>query len=192
MRRPSFTGDEELFDALCRVGMIVCACARLEGAIAYFEWQLVAFTWEKQNPQASAAGRQKALRAERASWDRYVQLTHRLSSATKAFEAQPVSSRISKDKELRRLRRHWESLREEARKLGEKRNSIGHTYLSWRDGKVQREIGRPWSEKTVVSKAEDNVLIKDLTELTVEIGKLTTKLGQLLPFADDDQILIVA
>lgn len=70
MRKPPFVGDAELNDAHYRVGMIVSACARLEQAIAYLEWQLTAFSYDADHDAVSPAERQGALRAERQTWDK--------------------------------------------------------------------------------------------------------------------------
>jgi hypothetical protein len=192
MRRPIFVGEKELNEAHRRVGMIVGACARLEHAIAYLEWQLTAFAWDVENPAVPTADRQTALRAKRGSWDRYAPLDQRLKLVTKAFEAKPVSVRISKDPRLKKMRQQWGSLRERARKLGDKRNEIGHTSLSWHNGNVMRAVGRPWSEQVPVSEAEDETIVSTIGALNNEIGQFTTQLGELLPFADQDQIHTIA
>jgi hypothetical protein len=163
MRPPIFVGDKELNEAHRRVGMIVGACARLEHAIAYLEWQLTAFSLAAASPTDSLADRQRALRSERKTWDKYAQLKTRLASATKAFDAPMIASRVKQNPQLKQMRRQWEDLRERARTLGEKRNEIGHTLLSWHDGKVVREVGRPWSEQVVVSAKEDEDLTSAMT-----------------------------
>lgn len=112
MRRPIFVGEEELNEAYWRVGMIVGACARLEHAIAYLEWQLTAFSLDAANPTASPADRQEALRRERETWDQYAPLKNRLALATKAFDAQAVASRVKRDQRVKAMRRQWEDLRE--------------------------------------------------------------------------------
>lgn len=188
MRPSIFIGDKELSEAHRRVGMIVGACARLEHAVAYLEWQMTAFSWDTENPAASPADRQITLRAERDTWDKYAQLSCRLKLTTKAFEAKPVSSRVSKHPRLREMRRQWETLRERARQLGDKHNEIGHTFLSWHDGMVTRAVGRPWSDQVKVTEAEDEALVSAISALEIEIGRFTTELGELLPFADQDQI----
>jgi hypothetical protein len=176
-----------------RVGMIVGACAQLEHAIAYLEWQLTAFSFDAENPNALPADRQSMLRAERDKWNQFEKLNVRLTRVTKAFQKPSVSARISQNQQLKEKRRQWETLRQKARGFGDKRNEIGHTFLSWSVGKrvVVREIGRPWNEQFPVSEAEDNELAKDIGALGIEIGRFTTELGGLLPFADDDQIITV-
>jgi len=191
MQKSIFVGGDELNEAYRRVGMIVGACARLEHALAYLEWQLTAYSWDAEHQTSSPAERQTALRAERQEWDKYATLECRLKFVTKAFEKGAVSGRISKEERLKELRRHWEILRERARELGKKRNEIGHTYLSWHLGQqvVVREVGRPWGEQSPVSEAEDNSIVKSISNLGIEIGRFTTELGTLLPFADDDQFI---
>lgn len=185
-------GSQELSAALLRVGRIVDAGSRLEEAISYLQWQLTAFAWDKDNPRATPADRQLALRTERERWDKYMQLNERLRLVTKAFDAPQLVNGMSVDRKFKALRSRWNKLSERTRKLGEKRNLIGHTTLSWSNGKVLREIGRPWSQRTEVTETEDNALIADIATLTTEIARYTTELGSLLPFADDDQILTIA
>jgi len=185
---PIFVGDIELNEAHSRVGMIVGACARLEGAIAYLEWQLKAFSWDAENPAASPADRQTALLSERVRWNKYARLNKRLKLVTEAFAANPVSSRISQDQRLQEMHRQWACLCDRARHLAEKRNEIGHTYLGWRNNMVTREISRPWNDQVPVSEAEDEALMSKIGALAVEIGRYSTELGKLLPFADQDQI----
>ncbi|OCK55434.1 hypothetical protein [Bradyrhizobium sp. LMTR 3] len=189
MARIRMLGDEELLSAHQRVGMIINAGSRLEEAVAYLQWQLTAFSWDKDNPQATASDRQLALRTERANWDKYAHLNDRLRLTTKAFDAQHVANVVSTDRKLKTLRSQWNTLSERARKLGEKRNLIGHTFLTWSSGKVFREIGRPWSERVEVSEKDDNDQISEIGALTTEIALYTTELGTLLPFSDDDQII---
>lgn len=185
-------GDQELSAALLRVGRIVGAGSRLEEAVSYLQWQLTAYAWDKNNPQATPADRQLALRTERERRDKYTQLKKRLQLVTKVFDAPQLMSVVAADRKLKALRSSWNKLSERARILGEKRNLVGHTFLSWSNGKVLREIGRPWSQRTEVTDEEDNALISDIATLTTEIACYTTELGSLLPFADDDQILTIA
>ncbi|WP_035728361.1 hypothetical protein [Bradyrhizobium murdochi] len=116
-------------------------------------------------------------------------LTERLRQTTKAFDAQHVVNAVSTDRRLVTLRSQWNKLSERARKLGEKRNLIGHTFLTWSSDKVFREIGLPWSERVEVSEKDDNDQISEIGTLTTEIAFYTTQLGILLPFSDDDQII---
>jgi hypothetical protein len=140
-------GNQELSAALLRVGKIVDAASRLEEAASYLQWQLTAFAWVKDNPQATRDDRQVALRTERARWDKYMQLNERLRLVTKAFDAPQLMNVMSADRKLEALRSNWNKLSERTRKLGEKRNLVGHSSMSWSNGKVLREIGRPWSQK---------------------------------------------
>ena len=156
------------------------------------EWQLTAFAWDKENPKPSEAERQKALRDERRRWNKYAQLDRRIIRTTNAFENTRVAARISEVEKLQQLRREWNTMADEARKLGRKRNAICHMYTSWSAGKVLRVVGRPWSEQCLVNEAEDNTLIGALGKLAIEIGKLTTEIGHLFPFADQDQIITLA
>jgi multidrug efflux pump subunit AcrB len=189
MARSILVGGGELAAAHRRAGQIIDACARLEEAISYLEWQLTAYAWDKDHPQATQAVRQTALRAERANWDRYQNLDGRLTRVTHAFENAHVSGRVRRDERLQQLRRDWETLRERARSLGLRRNEVVHTVLGWSNGKVIRQIGRPWKQTTVVSDADDDTLWSELGNMANEIGAYTTELGQRLPFADDDQII---
>ena len=189
MNRFIFTGQKELFEATQRVGMVIGACARLEQAVAYLEWQLFAFSWDKENPQASEYDRQTALRSEREARNRYAPLNQRLKATSKAFSTPIISERISREVGLKLLRRRWAGLRQRAETFGEKRNMLGHTYLCWSDGKVWREIGRPWNEKIPVSEEEDKALNDSIHELAHEIGRYATELGSLLPFADHDLVI---
>ena len=97
MRRPMMVGDQELRDAQCRVGMIISNCAMLEAAIAYLEWQLVAFAWDKANPAASEADRQNTLRTRRSDWDKYATLDQRLAAASRAMDAPAISERANRE-----------------------------------------------------------------------------------------------
>jgi hypothetical protein len=187
MRRPIYVGEAELNDAHLRVGRIITFCSQLEEAISYLQWQLFAFAWDVQNPSASASDRQIALRQERARWDKYADLTNRLSAVSNALTAPEVSSKL-KPNDLRKARREWQDLRERARRLGDDRNRFSHTFLSYSDGKVIRQVGRPWKEQWTGSQVEDEALIKSLVDLTRAIGGFTEGLAQLLPFADQDQM----
>lgn len=189
MNRFVFVGQKELYEAAQRVGMVIGACARLEQTVAYLEWQLLAFSWDKENPEASEYERQIALRVEREARNKYAPLNQRLKATSKAFATPQISERISKEKRLELLRRQWPGLRRRAEVLGEKRNMLGHTYLLWGEGKVWREVGRPWNEKIPVTEDEDNALSQEIAQLTQEIGALATELGNLLPFADHDRII---
>ncbi|MGA8611853.1 MAG: hypothetical protein WB760_09085 [Xanthobacteraceae bacterium] len=100
MRRPIFVGDKELNEAHRRVGAIVSACAELEHAVAYLQWQLTAFSFDSINPMISQSDRQKALRTQREAWNKYARLDTRLNLATKAFDAEPVMSRAEGDQPL--------------------------------------------------------------------------------------------
>lgn len=187
MRRPIFVGEAELNDAHLRVGRILTSCSRLEEGVSYLQWQLFAFVWDIQHPTALPADRQNALRQERGHWDKYADLSARLAAVSNALNAPEISSTL-KSTDLRIARREWQDLRERARSLGDERNRIGHTFLSYSNGEVVRQIGRPWKEKTTVSQAEDETLITSFVNLTTEVGQFTEKLGRLIPFADQDQI----
>lgn len=189
MRPSRMVGEIELREAHCRVGMIISNCAMLEAAIAYLEWQLFAFSWDKSYPTASPLERQSALAAKRDEWNRYSSLEQRLAAASKAFDVSAVSVRANREPRVRELRIKWNKLREEARKLAEKRNKIGHTQLGWSNGHVVRTVGRPWQESVAVIAEEDEALRSDIGMLAIEIGILTTELGAALPFADADQII---
>ena len=192
MRRPMFVGEQELRDAQCRVGMIISNCAMLEAAVAYLEWQLVAFTWDKENPTASPADRQAAIIARRNDWNKYTPLDSRLGSASNAMNASAITERANRVPRVRELRSKWNKLREEARDCGVKRNVIGHTELAWHNGRVVRTIGRPWQESAPVSEADDEALRSEIGRVAIEISALTTELGFALPFADQDQIISVS
>jgi hypothetical protein len=187
-RRPIFMGEGALNEAHRRVGMIIGACARLEHAVAYLEWQLKAFSLAAATPDASLTDRQAALRTEREHWDKYDPLNNRLATATKAFDNPVVASRLKQESSLKEMRQQWDTLREKARQLGKERNAVAHTSLSWSNNTVIREIGRPWSERKVVSAIEDERLATAIGDLAAELGVLTTRLGDQLPFADQDQI----
>ncbi|TMJ03417.1 MAG: hypothetical protein E6G97_09780 [Alphaproteobacteria bacterium] len=189
MARSILVGGDEIAAAHRRAGQIIDACARLEAAVSYLEWQLTAYAWDKNHPQATQPDRQTALRAERANWDKYLHLDGRLTRVTRAFENAPVAGRVRQDARLQQLRRDWEALRERVRSLGLRRNEVVHTALGWSDGKVIRQIGRPWKQTTVVSDTDDNILWSELGNMANEIQSYTTELGRLLPFADDDQII---
>lgn len=189
MAQTILVGRDEIAAAHRRGGQIIDACARLEEALSYLEWQLTAYAWDKENSQATEADRQTALREVRARWDRYLQLDGRLTRVTHAFENGHVSSRIGRHARLRQLRRDWETMRERIRSLGLRRNEVVHTVLGWSDGRVIRRIARPWTQTTVVSEADDNMLWSELGKMANELEAYSTELGVLLPFADDDQII---
>lgn len=190
MARMVIEGQDKLFEAMQRVGMVMGACARLEHSVAYLEWQLIAYSWDKDNPKASENERQIALRGERECRNKFAPLKQRLKATSKAFEAFHVAERIREDRQLQSLQQQWPGLRERAERLGEKRNMIGHTSLWWSAGQVLRQIGRPWNENIPVNEEEDNALSNDLHNLAHEIGTITTQLGTLLPFADHDLIIV--
>jgi hypothetical protein len=186
MRGAIFVGQNELSEAQNRVGMIVGACAQLEHAVTYLQWQLTAFLWDADNPMASQAEGQAALRAKRHTWgDKFAPLTARLTSATAAFEA---SLRVNSTPRLQEMREQWNNLHEQAKNIARKRNEIAHTSLCWHEGMVKREVGRPWGDLIVVSLQEDEAIASAIGTLISDLGVFTTELGHLLPFADDDQI----
>lgn len=182
-------GEQELRDAQCRIGMIISNCAMLESAIAYLEWQLVAFAWDKANPSASDADRQNTLRARREAWDKYATLDQRLGAASRAMDAPAISERANRDAGIKKLRSDWNKLRQDARLCGVKRNIIGHTTLEYGNGQVFRTVGRPWQESVPVSAADDDALLSEIGRVAMDIMTLTTALGFALPFADQDQII---
>jgi len=185
-----FVGQQELAEAHRRAGQIIDACAHLEEAVSYLEWQLTAYAWDKNNSQATQADRQTALRVARDTWDKYMQLEARLTRVTKAFDNADVSCRIQQHARLQQLRRSWETLRERIRALGRKRNDVVHTTVSWSNGKVIRQVGRPWKQAIVVSASTDQALWSDLGNMAIEVGRYTTELGRLMPFADEDQVIL--
>src|SRR5258707_14716003 len=110
-------GNQELCAALLRVGRIMDAGSRLEEAVSYLQWQLTAFAWEKDNPQATLADRQLALRTERERWDKYTQLNERLRLVTNAFDTPQLMNVMSVNRKLKALRSNWNKLSERTRKL---------------------------------------------------------------------------
>ena len=183
-------GRDEIAAAHRRAGQIIDACARLEEGVSYLEWQLTAYAFVKDHPYVTQADRQTALRNERATWDQYLQVEARLKRVTKAFENPHVSGRVGQGARLGQLRRDWESLRERIRILGQKRNEVVHTTVHWSGGKVTRQVGRPWKQSALVSEVDDNALWSDLGKMATELAQYTTELGRLMPFADDDQIIL--
>ena len=188
MRRPIFPGHKELIEAQGRVGMIVGASAQLEEAIVYLQWQLVAFSFDAENPSRSEAERQTALRSKRTQWDKFAPLSARLKSATAAFGDPAITSRVNSHPRLQELRDRWDDLSRRVGDVAKERNAVAHTYLCWHESKVKRQVGQPWDERIVVSAEEDNALAGKIASLILEVGSFTTELGNLLPFADNRQI----
>jgi hypothetical protein len=186
-----FVGTPALQKAHQLVGSIIDACAHLEEAISYLEWQLTAFSSAASNPSASAADLQASLNTERETRDKYDRLDTRLTRVTKGFEAEAVSKRVKKVPRLREMRREWEVLRERGRALGKLRNEVSHSFLAFQDGKIIRQVGRPWNEQQVVPEEHDMNLCRDLWEMTREVETYSTELGNLLPFVDMNQIFTV-
>jgi hypothetical protein len=189
MTRYLFIGGEELEAAFTDVGRILVACAELEHAITYLEWQLKSFSLAAENASLSQADMQALIRRERYLRQKYSSLSKRLSETATAFAATAVQRSLQANPRAVELYGQWPAFRERAKALGEARNKVAHSTLTWSANKVVRSIGRPWNEATEVSAEEEKELIRQLFILTNEIGVYTTELGTLLPFADDDRII---
>ena len=189
-----FAGSREMMESHRRIGLMLSTCSMLEGELAYLNWQLFAFDWDKKNSQATEINRQNALRDERGkdewSWD--TPLKKRANKTGLAFGQKSVKDRLKEDDEGKKLAKRWADIRVLIEDVAQKRNDYAHSSLKWRAGALEREFGKLWGGTFPTSEEQENELSANVSRLVQEVGALSTELGFYLPFADNNLRLMAS
>lgn len=196
MMEEIFGEQARAFDeAFKLIGGIAIEHAKIEEMLDYLLWQLMCYeislrrgsTGKSQQELQSLfrRTRQTIIRAHRV-------MSQRVALISKQLAQPRITCRLS-EITYKDFAAAWPALRTRLVNASEQRRDIIHSAIDWSGGQLTRTVGGVIDgQRSPLDLKRDEAFLNDLRNLFVDVTVFTQDLGHFLPYAAEDQIVVMA
>lgn len=190
-----FREEAQAFDTAFKlIGGIAIQHAKIEEMLDYLLWQLQCYEISFRSNSATKPkyelqelfrqNRRKINRAHRV-------MSQRVNLISKQLHHPRITARLS-EISYKNFASEWPTLTHRIRDASEQRRDIIHSAIEWSDGQLTRTIGGILDgQRSSLNLMRDEDFLNDLGKLFIDVTVFTQDLGHFLPYAADDQIIVM-